>query len=472
MRERSTAARQRLITWCVVGAAAALIVGFTAGRLSMLFQYPVMKEKVFSNFNAAYKEIKSEYLFDTKPDALMNGATKGMLASLEDPYSVYLPGSEGQDFVQSYQPEFVGIGVQVREEEGRFLIDTVIKETPADKGGVLAGDELIKVDGTALEGFSMEKLVAILRGEKGTKVKVTLARAGNPEMTIELTRAPIPVTTVTHAMLKDGIGQITISRFAESTAKEFDKSLKALQDKGMKELVVDLRSNPGGLLNPTIDIASRLIPKGKLILEVDYKDDKKVQKYSSKQEKKFDLPIVVLVNSQTASAGEVLAAALKESGGATIIGTTTFGKGIVQSFGQFKDKSVLKLTEAEWKTPAGKSIHKKGVEPDQKVELPAYASLPMLPTGEEMKQGDYGDFVKTLQTMLEALGYGAAPVPGVFAEQTAEAVRSFQKSSGLEANGIVSDRTSYALMEQLREQLQKDDPQLKAALAKLGEAGK
>lgn len=472
MWERGTAAGQRMKTWIVVGVAAALIIGFAAGRISMTVQFPVLKEKVFANFNAAYKEIRAEYLYDTEPDKLLNGATKGMLASLDDPYSVYLPGDEGQDFVQSYQPEFVGIGVQVRQEEGRFLIDTVIKDTPAEKGGVLAGDEIVKVDGTAVQGTTMDKLVALLRGEKGTKVKVTLARGGGPEMTMELTRAPIPVTTVSHKMLQDGIGQITISRFAESTAKEFEKSLKELQGKGMKKLVIDLRSNPGGLLIPTIDIASFLIPKGKLILEVDYKDEKKVQKYYSKQKEKFELPIAVLVNGQTASAGEVLAAALKESGGATVLGTTTFGKGIVQSFGQFNDKSVLKLTEAEWKTPSGKSIHKKGVEPDQKVDLPAYASLPMLPSGEELKQGDYGDFVKTLQSMLAALGYEAAPVPGVFGEQTEEAVRLFQKRSGLEENGVVGDRTSYALMEQLRDLLQKDDPQLKAAIAKLGEAGK
>ncbi|MGN7456469.1 S41 family peptidase [Paenibacillus pasadenensis] len=467
MRERGTAARQRLATWCVLGAAAALIVGFGAGRISMLVQYPVLKEKVFANFNASYKEINKDFLFGAEPEALLNGATKGMLASLDDPYSVYLPGSEGQDFVQSYQPEFVGIGVQVRQEEGRYLVDTVIKDTPAEKGGLLTGDEIVQVDGTPVKGISMDKLVALLRGEEGTKVKVTLARSDGPQLTVELTRAPIPVTTVTHELLEDGVGRITISRFAESTAKEFETSLKALQDKGMSRLVLDLRSNPGGLLTPTIEIANRLVPKDKLILEVDYKDDKKVQKYYSKQKTKLELPIAVLVNGQTASAGEVLAAALKESAGATVIGTTTFGKGIVQSFGQFNDKSVLKLTEAQWKTPSGQSIHKKGVEPDVKVELPSYATLPMLPAGEESKQGDYGDYVKTLQTMLQALGYPAAPVPGVFGEQTAEAVRGFQRDNGLEATGVVGDKTSHAIMAKLRDKLQQEDPQLREALDQL-----
>lgn len=467
MRERGTAARQRLATWCVLGAAAALIVGFGAGRISMLVQYPVLKEKVFANFNASYKEINKDFLFGAEPEALLNGATKGMLASLDDPYSVYLPGSEGQDFVQSYQPEFVGIGVQVRQEEGRYLVDTVIKDTPAEKGGLLTGDEIVQVDGTPVKGISMDKLVALLRGEEGTKVKVTLARSDGPQLTVELTRAPIPVTTVTHELLEDGVGRITISRFAESTAKEFETSLKALQDKGMSRLVLDLRSNPGGLLTPTIEIANRLVPKDKLILEVDYKDDKKVQKYYSKQKTKLELPIAVLVNGQTASAGEVLAAALKESAGATVVGMTTFGKGIVQSFGQFNDKSVLKLTEAQWKTPSGQSIHKKGVEPDVKVELPSYATLPMLPAGEESKQGDYGDYVKTLQTMLQALGYPAAPLPGVFGKQTAEAVRSFQRDNGLEATGVVGDKTSHAIMAKLRDKLQQEDPQLREALDQL-----
>ena len=411
--ERSAADKQRFIRWCVIIAAAALTVGFLAGRVSMLVQYPVIQEKVFSNFNASYKQIKKDYLFGTKPDELMIGAAKGMLSALNDPYSVYLPGSEGEDYIQSYQPEFVGIGVHVRQEEDRYLIDTVIKDTPAEKGGLKAEDEITAIDGTPVKGITMEKLVGLLRGEKGTKVKVSLTRSGTAPITLELTRAPIPVTTVSDKMLEGGVGEIIISRFAESTAKEFDTAFDNLQKKGMKKLVLDLRSNPGGLLVPTIDIASKLIPKGKPILEVDYKDDKKVQKYASKQKKELNLPIVVLVNGGTASAAEVLSAALKESAGAKVIGTTTFGKGIVQSFGQFKDNSVLKLTEAQWKTPSGEWIHKKGVKPDETVELPAYASLPALPTGEELKKGDYGDHVKTLQSMLEALGYPAPHEAGV-----------------------------------------------------------
>lgn len=468
---RSEAARQRFVTWCVAGAIAALAIGFGAGRLSMVIQYPVIKEKVFGNFNASYKEIKKDYLFGTKPDELLNGAAKGMVAALGDPYSTYMPGSEGEDYIQSYQPEFVGIGVQVRQEEERYLIDSVMKDTPAEKGGVLAGDEITAVDGTPVKGVTMEKLVSLLRGEKGSKVKVTLSRTGSQPLTVELTRAPIPVTTVTHAMLENGVGEIVISRFAESTAKEFNKSFEELQKKGMKKLVLDLRSNPGGLLVPTIDIANKLIPKGKMILEVDYKDDKKVQKYYSKQKTALNLPIVVLVNGQTASAAEVLSAALKESAGAKVIGTTTFGKGIVQSFGQYKDNSVLKLTEAQWKTPNGEWIHKKGVKPDESVDLPAYASLPALPSGEELKKGDYGDHVKTLQSMLEALGYGPADQPGVFGEKTDADIRSFQTRSKIDATGVVTDRTAYMLMDQLRTKLQQEDPQKKAALKAISGAG-
>ncbi|AJY77451.1 peptidase S41 [Paenibacillus beijingensis] len=442
-----------------------LLVGFMIGRLSMTLQYPILSEKAFGNLSKSYQEIKNDYLFGVKPGQLINGAVKGMVASLEDPYSVYLPGEQGEDYMKSYQPEFVGIGVEVRIEDGNYIIDSVIKGTPAEKNGLMAGDLLAKVDGTAVSGKSMAELVGLLRGKEGTKVKVTLLRPGTGKQIVtELTRAQIPVTTVSSEMKNDGIGKITISRFAQSTADEFNKAFDSLQKKGMKSLLLDMRSNPGGLLVPTIEIANRLVPKGKLVLEVDHKDKKKVQTYRSKQQKPIQLPIVVLVDGQTASAAEVLTAALKESAGATVVGTTTFGKGIVQTFGQFRDRSVLKLTEAQWKTPNGEWIHKRGVDPDEKVEPPSYASLPAIPTGIHLKRNDYGDNVKTLQSMLVALGYKTGDSPGIFNESTVTALQHFQQAEGLTVDGELTDKTAYRLMERLRSKLAEEDPQQAAGL--------
>lgn len=464
-RIRPFAGGARYRVFGILAAFVFILFGFALGRWSMTLQYPILKEKAFGNLSESYREIKNDYLFGVKPGQLINGAAKGMVASLEDPYSVYLPGEQGEDYMKSYQPEFVGIGIEVRTEDGKYVIESVIKDTPAEKNGLASGDVISKVDGTPVSGKSMAELVGLLRGKEGTKVRVTLLRPGASEpIEAEMTRAQIPVKTVSFEMEEGGIGKITISRFAQSTADEFKKAFEALRKKGMKSLLLDMRSNPGGLLVPTIEIANQLVPGGKLILEVDHKDKMNVETYRSKQKKPLELPIVVLVNGETASAAEVLTAALKESAGATVVGTKTFGKGIVQSFGQFRDRSVLKLTEAQWKTPNGEWIHKRGVKPDKVVGLPSYASLPALPAGVHLEKNDYGDNVKTLQSMLEALGYPSGKSTGVFDDSTEAALKTFQQAEGLDANGELSDKTAYRLMERLRDKLEREDPQMTAAL--------
>lgn len=455
-------ARERFAVFCLLGALLAGAAGFAGGVYWMRERNPIVKETTFKNLSASYNEIMRDYLNGAEPKALIDGATEGMVQSLNDKYSRYLVGDSGEAYVQNYESEVVGIGIQLREENDALIIDTVIKDSPAEKAGLKAEDTLQAVDGESVKGFDLDKLIELLRGEIGTKVSITVSRPKQAEpLTVTMTRAAIPVMTVSYEMKQDGIGYVVISRFAQKTAEQFKAAIADLTKQGMKGLLLDVRSNPGGLLVPTITIADQLIPKGKTILQVVSKDEKSTQTYKSKQTVEWKLPIVVLTNSHSASAAEVLTAALKESAGATVVGVTTYGKGVVQRFSQFKDQSVLSLTEAQWRTPKGNWINGKGVEPDVKVALPAYTELSALPSGTVMKQGDYGDSVKTLQQMLAALGYDPAGASaGVYDEATKSAVIRLQKAEGIEpANGETADSTMNKLVELLREKLKNEDYQ-------------
>ncbi|REK75705.1 S41 family peptidase [Paenibacillus paeoniae] len=446
----------------VIGVFALLIIGYIMGTMSTTMRYPILKESTFKQFNASYTKILNDYLEGAKPEDLINGAARGMLASLEDPYSQYLVGEQGKAYTQSYEGEFYGIGANMRKEEELFVITSVIKDTPAERGGLLAGDVILAVDDKDINGMSFQDLLGAVRGDEGSSVTLKLQRAGEKEpLEITLKRAPIPVHTVSAERLENGMGHITISRFAENTAKEFKAELAKLKEEGpLKGLLLDMRSNPGGLLTSTIEIASVLIPKDKKILDVVYKNERQTVSFLSHQEEEWNVPTVVLVNSQSASASEVMASALKESAGAQVVGETTYGKGVVQGFREFPDGSVLSLTEAQWKTPGGAWINKQGVAPDYEVSLPEYANVRPLATGSKMKRGSYGDNVITLQIMLRELGYGPIGKEGVFDEATETALKSFQSNEKLEPTGVFNDKTGYRLVELLREKLDEEDTQL------------
>jgi len=462
----SAAAKKRFLTFCALGAVLFTAVGFALGLLWMGNRYPMLKEPAFQQFTVSYNKIIDDYLNGAEPKKLINGAAEGMVASLEDPYSRYLAEEKGNAYTESYEGQIYGIGAEIREEEGQFVISGLTKGAPAERGGLLPGDIIISVDNQKLSGKTFEELLGIIRGEEGTSVSLQVQRPNQTEpITLTLKREAIPIHTVTSELLEGGIGHVTISRFAEKTADEFAAALTELQEKKpLKGLLLDMRSNPGGLLAPTIKIASTLIPKNKVILNVVYKNERQTITYKSKQEKKWTVPIAVLVNGQSASASEVLTAALKESAGAEVIGEKTYGKGVVQAFNQFKDGSVLSLTEAQWKTPGGTWINKTGVSPDIKVTLPAYTQLRPLAIGTDMKVGSYGEDVKTLQLMLKELGYTPTGQQGMFDRQTAEALSKFQSAEKLEATGSFNDKTGYQLLERLREKLGREDSQLQKGI--------
>ncbi|MDQ6420353.1 S41 family peptidase [Paenibacillus sp. LHD-117] len=462
----STQAKQRSGALYAIGAILLLAAGFALGMMFMGTRYPVIKEPLFKQFNASYTHILNDYLNGATPEQLIQGAATGMVEALEDPYSHYLAGDKGEEYTQSYEGQFYGIGAEMKQEDGKVMISVIIKDTPAERAGLQPGDVIIAVDGKDVTGKTLQDLLGIVRGDEGTTIKIRVHRAAEQEpLEFTMKRAAIPVHTVTSERLEGGIGLITISRFAEETAKEFKAELEKLKADGeLKGLLLDLRSNPGGLLQPTTEIASILIPKDKKILDIVYKNERRIVSLKSKQQEEWKAPIVVLVNGRSASASEVLASALKESAGAVLVGEKTYGKGVVQGFKQFKDGSVISLTEAQWKTPGGTWINKQGVAPDHVVALPEYASLRQLALGTVLKRGSYGDEVKSLQGMLGALGYAPVGQDGLFDAEAEAALRKFQGDHGLDVTGKFGDATSYKLIELLRAKLKQEDTQVKKGI--------
>ena len=370
--------------------------------------------------------------------------------------------TQAQSFHENISSSFEGIGAQISEEDGKIVIESPIKGSPAEKAGLRPKDRILSVNGKDLQGMKSSEAVTYIRGKKGSKAELVIERPGvTGTMNVTVIRDTIPQETVYSEMLSDGIGKIRISQFSEPTGDDFAKALTELQGKGMKGLILDLRQNPGGLLSVAVDIGNRLIPDQKLILQVEYRDGKK-EVYRSKHGK-ADFPIVVLVDDGSASAAEILAGALQESGNYPLVGTKTFGKGTVQTTEEFQDGSNIKYTTAKWLTPDGNWIHKKGIEPNEIVEMPPYANLPYIDPEKELKQDTFSNDVKAAQQYLEALGYHPGRTDGYFDAKTKDAVIAFQRVQNLEANGIIKGKTTTTMIDLLRQKIEKNDTQLEKA---------
>jgi len=461
----SQSAKQRKKVLLAVALIAACTIGILGGRFLVFYQYPILQDSGFANLSYSYNKIMNDYLEGADSKALLNGATEGMVASLKDPYSVYLPGEKGEQYMKSYEDHIVGVGIELREQDGEFVIEETTKDAPAEKAGIKRGDVLLTVNGKKVAGMTFDQLLALVRGKEDTEVKLELRRDGaNEPLLFTVKRGSVPIRTVTSAMKPGEMGFIAISRFADKTGEEFDQAVDALLAKGMKSLLLDLRGNPGGLLEPTIHIASRFVPKGETVVQVVNKDEKRIVTHESEQQKPWKIPIAILVDGRTASSSEVLTAALKSKANAEVIGERTFGKGIVQQFRQLRDGSVLKLTEAQWRSPDGQWIHKKGIEPTLEVKAPAYTLLPRLPAGTKLQEGDYGNQVENIQKLMQAIGYDTGPSLGIYSAEMTSAVKQFQQHESLPVTGIVNDRTAYQVSKRLLEKYRAEDPQMLKAI--------
>lgn len=339
----------------------------------------IVSQKTFENiltFEKLYTvkdKIDKYYIGDINEDDLITGAAKGMAASLKDPYTSYMDKAQFTEFTTQTEGNYVGLGIQIGAKNDKIVIVSTFENSPAKKAGILAGDEIISVNDEVVSSKDMDKATSIMKGEEGGAVKLIVSR-DNDELSFNLKREKIEMVTVKNEMIEDKIGYIQVSMFDENTAKHFKEAIKSLKDSGMESLIVDLRENPGGLLDQTVEMASQFVPKGENIV---YTEDKNGEKkdYKSVGGDSIGLPVTILIDGNSASASEIFMGSLQDYGYATLVGETSFGKGVVQTTfyrpqDGFGDGTALKVTISKYFTPNGKNIHGVGISPDVEVKYP------------------------------------------------------------------------------------------------------
>lgn len=446
------------------------IFALTFGEKKVVEVKVPVERSEFKKLYEAFDELKENYYVEIDEEEVVYGAINGMFEALGDPYSDYMNKEEAAQFNEGLSSSFQGIGAEIQERNGYITVVSPIKNSPAEKAGLLPKDIILSVDGESIKGLSASEAVLLIRGEKGTSVKLQIQRGESDEL-IEMTivRDEIPIETVYGELDEDKIAHVQITSFGEDTYQELVKILQELDKQGMKGIVLDVRQNPGGYLNAAVQIASLFIDEGKPILQIESRDGE-VETLLAEGGKVYDYPLTVLIDEGSASASEILAAALNESAGAKLVGKTSFGKGTVQTVIDLPDGSNIKYTTSKWLTPQGNWINEKGITPTIEVDAPAYSSLPYIDPKQSFTIDSESNLVDAAEQMLEILGYSVGEVDTVFDENTEEAVKQFQADQGLEETGVLTGDTTYALMDVLREKLLADDPQLlKAKQLLLGE---
>ena len=428
--------------------------------------FGVFKKNELFQIEKVFYYLKQNYLDkDVTSEQLIQGALKGMAESVGDPYTTYLVNDETAQLDETVNGAFGGIGAELKSDQNRVVISTTMEGSPSQQVGLQADDVITKVDGEDMTGKTISEVVKKVRGEVGTDVVLTIERAGT-SLEVKLTRASIAINTVKAELDKEdaSIGHVRITSFAKNTADELEKAVKDLTEKGAKSFVFDLRYNPGGLLDQVYKVANMFLKDGEPIVQVEDRfGEKTIYKASSSiGEFKITQPYVLLVNEGSASASEILAAAIKEGAGGQIIGTKTYGKGTVQSVVDITDNSELKYTNAKWLTPEGNWIHKEGVTPTKEVNLPDYAFLKIIDARETLKVGSVSQNVLSVETILKGLGYSVT-VDGYFDEATKDAVKAYQQKEGLTVTGEVNEETAQKLMNSVRALIQQNDTQYQAA---------
>ena len=337
--------------------------------------------------------IEKYYLYDIDEQKAIDGAISGYVDSLGDEYTEYIPASEMEEYTETIMGNFVGIGIYMVQNTEKNVIEVLapIKESPAEKAGILPGDIIKSVNGVQYTGEQMTEASNNIKGEEGSKVKLEILR-GEETLNFEIERKKINTNPVVAekiedetAQLEGNIGYLEISSFDEGTAEDFKTKFEQLKSEGITSLIIDLRNNGGGIVDEALAIADYIVPKGKdLLITVDKDGNEEIEK--SENDPIIDMPIVVLVNENTASASEILAGALKDLDEATIVGTKTYGKGVIQQVLSLRTGAGLKVTVEEYYTPNRTKINKVGIEPDEVAELPETVKNPLLVTKEEDTQ--------------------------------------------------------------------------------------
>jgi len=315
-------------------------------------------------FSEALSIVRKNYVEETKPKDLVYGAIKGMLGSL-DPHSAFMSPEQFKEMQVDTKGEFGGLGIQIGVKDGMLTVIAPIEDTPAYKAGIKAGDKIIKINNEFTKDMSLHDAVSKMRGTPSSSVKITIIREGWKETKdFTMVREIIKIKSVKSKLIEDSIGYVKINQFQEQTSSDLSSAIDKLTQQNITALILDLRNNPGGLLNSAVDVSSQFLQSGKLVVFIKDRKGEKSEYRSSTNKLNPNIPMVVLVNQGSASASEIVAGALKDWNRAVIIGTQTFGKGSVQSVVPLGDGSALRLTTARYYTPKGVSIQTTGITPD------------------------------------------------------------------------------------------------------------
>lgn len=323
----------------------------------------------YSKMEKLFQYIKSNYYTDVDDEQLLQGAYEGLFAGTGDKYSQYISKEDYEKYFEYVTGTFYGVGMTFQQQEdGSMLVISTVEGSPAKKAGIKEGDFIVKVDGKSVEGLDSTSVRDLVRGEKGTTVTVTLSRNGE-EYDAKMVRQEMPEMTVYSSMVENSnIGYIEITQFGDNTGSEFKTALKEIQEEGAEALILDLRYNGGGIVDSSVAVADELMDAGTVVYAVDRQG---MRKNYTTHNGRTKMPFVILVNEYTASASEILAVGVQDNKEGTLVGTQTYGKGIIQETMGFGDGSAISLTTWEYFSPSGKTIHGVGVTPDYVVEIPA-----------------------------------------------------------------------------------------------------
>jgi carboxyl-terminal processing protease len=404
------------------------------------------------NLKGFIEIVHEQYKDDVPYDTLVDGAFSGVIDILDDPYSVYyIDVADSDEFVSDAAGVYFGIGVSLEISGGLCRVVSVIPGTPADRGGLMTGDIVKQVEGVSSAGKELHEIVALIRGGEGSAVRLTIERNGS-EIPYTFTREAVSLTSVTWTMLDGGVAYLRITNFDADSDAEFRAARAALTAAGAKSLIIDVRNNPGGLVDTVVKVADQLMPAGPITHFV--QKDKVLKTFTASGADYVKMPMVLLINGGSASASEILAGALKDSKAATLVGSRTYGKGVGQYILEFGGESAAKLSGFYFTTPDMRIVNEVGVEPDYVAPGPVRENseallktyLAFAPMIEKVKYepGAVGLNVFGAQQRLSFLGYGTA-ASGVMDSPMVEAIKKFQGSAGLFAYGVLDYSTMAKL---------------------------
>lgn len=407
-------AQERFSTVLISGLTltAILFVGILIGKGEDQTGHASESYEELQVFAEVLSQIKKHYVEETKTKDLVQGALRGMLAGL-DPHSSFMTSDMFKEMQVETKGEFGGLGIQIGIKEHRLTVIAPIEDTPAFAAGIQSGDTIIKVDDKATKDLTLMEAVQHMRGQRGTSVKLTIIREGiEGHLFFTITRDIIKIQSVRSKILEGNIGYIRMTQFQESTATDLTKKLEQFVAKQIQGLILDLRNNPGGLLTAAVRVSEQFLEAGRLVVSIQGRNEQKVEYRAGANSKHYQYPMIVLINHGSASASEIVAAAMQDWGKAVIIGTVSFGKGSVQTILPLSDGSGLRLTTAKYYTPTGKSIHSIGVQPDIVIDPKAIQVAKNDPaTGKDAKNGSNTTSAITPETETKEPTDPNAPQP-------------------------------------------------------------